>query len=80
MKSMKLTQNKLDIQKIWHFFTRYIDGFLLASLLALMGLGLMVLYSASGGNISKVNNQVINILVGNSFISSHSFRTVLLSR
>lgn len=68
MKSMKLTQNKLDIQKIWHFFTRCIDGFLLASLLALMGLGLMVLYSASGGNISKVNNQVINILVALTFM------------
>ncbi|MFZ1852960.1 MAG: rod shape-determining protein RodA [Nitrosomonas sp.] len=65
---MKLTQNKLDIQKIWHFFTRCIDGFLLASLLALMGLGLMVLYSASGGNISKVNNQVINILVALTFM------------
>ena len=28
----------------------------------------MVLYSASGGNISKVNNQVINILVALTFM------------
>lgn len=68
MKSKKLTQNKLDIQKIWYFFTRYIDGFLFASILALMGLGLMVLYSASGGNIGKVNNQIINILVALTFM------------
>lgn len=63
MNSKKLTQNKIDIRKIWYYFTQHIDGFLLTFILALMSVGLMVLYSASGGNIGKVNNQVINIVV-----------------
>ncbi|MEQ1719790.1 MAG: rod shape-determining protein RodA [Nitrosomonas sp.] len=63
MNSKKLTQNKIDIRKIWYYFTRHIDGFLLTFILVLMSVGLMVLYSASGGNISKVNNQAINIVV-----------------
>ncbi len=63
MNSRKLTQNKIDIRKIWYYFTRHIDGFLLTFILVLMSVGLMVLYSASGGNIGKVNNQAINIVV-----------------
>ena len=63
MNSKKLTQNKIDIRKIWYYFTRHIDGFLLTFILVLMSVGLMVLYSASGGNIGKVNNQAINIVV-----------------
>lgn len=63
MNSKKLTQNKIDIRKIWYYLTRHIDGFLLTFILVLMSVGLMVLYSASGGNIGKVNNQAINIVV-----------------
>ncbi len=63
MNSKKLTQNKIDIRKIWYYFTRHIDGFLLTFILVLMSVGLMVLYSASGGNIGKVNNQAINTVV-----------------
>ncbi|MEI2767329.1 MAG: rod shape-determining protein RodA [Nitrosomonas sp.] len=63
MNSKKLTQNKIDIRKIWYYFTRHIDGFLLTFILVLMSVGLMILYSASGGNIGKVNNQAINIVV-----------------
>lgn len=63
MNSKSLTQNKIDIRKIWYYFTRHIDGLLLTFILVLMGIGLIILYSASGGNIGKVNNQAINVIV-----------------
>ncbi|MER2513712.1 MAG: rod shape-determining protein RodA [Nitrosomonas ureae] len=53
----------IEIRKIWYYLTRYIDNFLLAGILILMTLGLIVLYSATGGNITRVGNQVINILI-----------------
>ncbi|MBY0498376.1 MAG: rod shape-determining protein RodA [Nitrosomonas sp.] len=53
----------IEIRKIWHYLTRYIDNFLLAGILILMAIGLIVLYSATGGNITRVSNQVINILI-----------------
>jgi rod shape determining protein RodA len=56
-------QRTIDIKKIWHFLTRYIDSFLLIGLLALMGVGLITLYSAAGANIAKVINQMINMLI-----------------
>jgi len=53
----------IEIRKIWYYLTRYIDNFLLAGILILMTLGLIVLYSATGGNITRVGNQVVNILI-----------------
>jgi rod shape determining protein RodA len=53
----------IEIRKIWHYLTRYIDNFLLTGILILMVIGLIVLYSATGGNITRVSNQVINILI-----------------
>jgi rod shape determining protein RodA len=49
--------------KLWHYLTRYIDGFLLGGILLLMLVGLTVLYSATGANINRVSNQAINMLV-----------------
>jgi rod shape determining protein RodA len=40
-----------------------VDNFLLAGLLLLMLVGLLVLYSATDGNLSRVSNQLINMLV-----------------
>lgn len=53
----------IKLKKIWYYFIRYIDGFLLISILALMLVGLMVLYSATGANFSKFGHQMINMLV-----------------
>ncbi|MBL0010555.1 MAG: rod shape-determining protein RodA [Nitrosomonas sp.] len=53
----------IEIRKIWHYCTRYMDSFLLIGILTLMAVGLIVLYSATGANMSKVNNQIINMLV-----------------
>lgn len=49
--------------RLWHFFTRYIDGFLLGGILILMLTGLIVLYSATGANINRVSNQAVNMVV-----------------
>jgi len=53
----------IEPRKIWYYFTRYIDGFLLVGILTLMSVGLIVLYSATGTNINKVSHQMVNILV-----------------
>lgn len=53
----------IEFRKIWYYFTRYIDGFLLVGILTLMSVGLIVLYSATGTNINKVSHQMVNILV-----------------
>ncbi len=53
----------LDIKKIGYYFTRYIDNFLLAGIFLLMLTGLIVLYSATGGNLTRVISQLINMVV-----------------
>ncbi|MEQ1814947.1 MAG: rod shape-determining protein RodA [Nitrosomonas sp.] len=53
----------IEIKKIWHYLTRYMDSFLLIGILILMAVGLIVLYSATGANMSRVSNQIINMLV-----------------
>ena len=53
----------IEIKKIWHYLTRYMDSFLLSGILILMAVGLIVLYSATGANMSRVSNQIINMLV-----------------
>lgn len=49
--------------RLWHYLTRYVDNFLLGGVLLLMLIGLMVLYSATDANLSRVTNQAINMLV-----------------
>lgn len=53
----------IEFRKIWHYLTRYIDGFLLVGILTVMSVGLLVLYSATGANMGKVSHQMINMLV-----------------
>ncbi len=47
----------------WHLLTRYIDSFLLFSILLVMAVGLATLYSATDGNLSRVTNQAVNMAV-----------------
>jgi rod shape determining protein RodA len=49
--------------RLWHYLTRYVDGFLLGGILLLMLTGLFTLYSATDANLSRVTNQAINMLV-----------------
>lgn len=49
--------------RLWHYLTRYVDNFLLGGVLLLMLIGLLVLYSATDANLSRVSNQAINMLV-----------------
>ncbi len=49
--------------RLWHYLTRYMDNFLLGGVLLLMLIGLVVLYSATDANLSRVTNQAINMLV-----------------
>ena len=48
--------------RLWHYFTRYIDSFLLFSILLVMAVGLATLYSATGGNLTRVTNQAVNMV------------------
>lgn len=50
-------------RKLWYFLTRYIDNFLLAAILALMVVGLVTLYSATGEDIGKVCKQAVHMLI-----------------
>jgi len=43
-------------------FVRRIDGFLLMTALAIAGLGLLVLYSATDASTSRVTGQALNLL------------------
>ncbi|MGH8743377.1 MAG: rod shape-determining protein RodA [Burkholderiales bacterium] len=51
------------IKRLWHHLTAHIDGFLLATVSMLMLLGLFVLYSATGQNLSRVSNQLVSVLI-----------------
>ncbi|SDW35619.1 rod shape-determining protein RodA [Nitrosomonas communis] len=53
----------IEFRRLWHYCTRYIDNFLLAGLFLLMLVGLVVLYSASGGNLGRVSGQILNMVV-----------------
>ena len=52
-----------DSTRLWHYLTRHVDNFLLGGVLLLMLIGLMVLYSATDANLSRVSNQAVNLLV-----------------
>ncbi len=51
------------IRKLIVQFVRHIDSILLATVLMVLVVALMVLYSASGQTFAKVNAQIVNILV-----------------
>ena len=51
------------IKRLFSRLTMHIDGFLIASMAALMLVGLVVLYSASEQNPEKVMSQLVNIAV-----------------
>lgn len=53
----------LDPGKLWYYLTRYIDKFLLIGLLLLMAVGLFTLYSATGGDITRVGKQALHMCV-----------------
>lgn len=53
----------IEFKRLWHYLTRYIDNFLLAGIFLLMLVGLIVLYSASGGSFMRVSSQLLNIAV-----------------
>nr|WP_292990380.1 rod shape-determining protein RodA [Nitrosomonas sp.] len=52
-----------ELGKLWHYLTRYIDGFLLSGILILMIIGLITLYSATGGDTSKISKQAAHMLI-----------------
>ena len=49
------------IDKLFGFFTRHLDPFLMAVIATLLGIGMVVLFSASGGNLSRVAGQLLNV-------------------
>ena len=51
------------INRLLVYLGRHIDSFLLASLSALLVVGLITLYSASGESFMRVGSQILNILV-----------------
>ncbi len=53
----------IEFKRPWHYLTRYIDNFLLGGIFLLMLVGLIVLYSASGGNSGRVSSQILNMIV-----------------
>ena len=59
----KLKMPIIEFRALWHFLTRYIDNFLLISILLLMIIGLFTLYSATGGDIDKVGKQAIHMAI-----------------
>lgn len=56
------------ISKLFQHLVKHIDSFLMACLFFTLTLGLVVLYSASGQNLSRVYGQGINIAVALSFM------------
>ena len=51
------------IRRLWLLLVRHVDNFLLVALVATMGLGLVILYSASGQSFERVLSQSISMLV-----------------
>ncbi len=51
------------IRRIEHYLTRHVDGALLGFVLALMGVGLVVLFSASNASYARVSAQLFNMLI-----------------
>jgi rod shape determining protein RodA len=55
--------NSLLLRRAGEFFTRHLDGVLLAFMIALMTLGLVVLASASNASAARVTGQMVNMMV-----------------
>ncbi|SDX73351.1 rod shape-determining protein RodA [Nitrosomonas halophila] len=53
----------LNAEKLWYYLTRYIDNFLLAGIFLLMITGIVVLFSATGGNTARVISQLLNMAI-----------------
>jgi len=51
------------IRRIEQYLTRHVDGALLGLVLALMAVGLVVLFSASNANFARVSSQFLSMLV-----------------
>ena len=51
------------IRRLSAYLTRHVDGLLLAAVLALMAVGIAVLFSASNASISRVSSQLMNALI-----------------
>jgi len=51
------------IRRVVGYLTRHVDGLLLCAVLMLMATGLIVLYSASDGTLTRVSAQMVNMLV-----------------
>ena len=51
------------IRRIEYYLTRHVDGALLGLVLALMGLGLVALFSASNASYARVSAQLFNMLI-----------------
>ncbi|PTN12419.1 rod shape-determining protein RodA [Nitrosomonas aestuarii] len=63
LSNSKLEISAFELGKLWHYFTRYIDSFLLTGILILMIVGLITLYSATGGDINKISKQAAHMLI-----------------
>ncbi len=61
--SSYLKSSAFDLSKLWYYLTRYIDKFLLIGLLLLMAVGLITLYSATGGDTARVGKQTLHIFI-----------------
>jgi rod shape determining protein RodA len=55
--------SSLVIRRVGEYFTRHLDGVLLAFLISLMALGLFVLASASNANAARITGQLVNMTV-----------------
>ncbi|MCP5274173.1 MAG: rod shape-determining protein RodA [Burkholderiales bacterium] len=53
----------IEFRTLWHYLTRYIDNFLLSGILILMIIGLITLYSATGGDMNRVVKQAVHMLI-----------------
>ena len=51
------------LRRLAIILTRHVDGMLLLAVLLLMATGLVVMWSASNGNITRTSGQMINMLV-----------------
>ena len=51
------------IRRLGDYTTRHVDGMLLGAVLALMAVGIAVLFSASNASLLRVSSQFMNILI-----------------
>jgi rod shape determining protein RodA len=51
------------IRRLGGYLTQHVDGMLLGAVLALMAVGITVLFSASNASVARVSTQLMNILI-----------------